>query len=284
MSKSNSGPIFSADRLRSFVERIERLEEERKAISGDIRDVYAEAKGVGYDVKIMRKVVQLRKMDAAERDEQEALLDTYWHALSTVDRIEARAAAGESARQIATAENVSKSTAHRVSQKARSKTDGEELGRTETAPDVPGEGAVIGPEIGSGSLATTNGQEAGDALEESDEHEGLEPSGEDRRSHRRVPAGPDPTEREVLSGRPSGADEGGTRSTEAPSCDASLRRIRDGLREFVAVGEEIPAKLEIGAVAEPSAAQRVARPEQDQAVDLSNSNPIPSFLRRQAST
>ena len=78
--KTKAGPI-SADRLKSFVERIEKLDEERKAISDDMRDVYSEAKGVGYDVKTMRKLVSLRKMDAADRDEQEALLDTYKHAL-----------------------------------------------------------------------------------------------------------------------------------------------------------------------------------------------------------
>ena len=78
--KTKPGPI-SADRLKSFVERIEKLEEERKAIGGDIRDVYSEAKGVGYDIKTMRKIVSLRGMDAADRAEQEALLDTYKHAL-----------------------------------------------------------------------------------------------------------------------------------------------------------------------------------------------------------
>jgi len=76
----NSGPI-SADRLKSFVERIEKLEEERKAIGGDIKDVYSEAKGVGYDVKTMRKIVALRQMDAAARAEAETLLDVYRHAL-----------------------------------------------------------------------------------------------------------------------------------------------------------------------------------------------------------
>jgi uncharacterized protein (UPF0335 family) len=75
-----AGPI-SADRLKSFVERIEKLEEERKALSDDMRDVYSEAKGVGYDVKTMRKIVSLRKMDAADRAEEETLLDTYKHAL-----------------------------------------------------------------------------------------------------------------------------------------------------------------------------------------------------------
>ena len=78
--KTKAGPI-SAERLKSFVERVEKLEEERHAIGGDIRDVYSEAKGVGYDVKTMRRVVLLRKLDAADRAEQETLLDTYKHAL-----------------------------------------------------------------------------------------------------------------------------------------------------------------------------------------------------------
>ena len=75
---------FAKGKLKSFVERIEKLEEERKAIGGDIKDVYSEAKGVGYDVKTMRKIVSLRSMDAADRAEQETLLDTYKHALGIV--------------------------------------------------------------------------------------------------------------------------------------------------------------------------------------------------------
>lgn len=77
---AKAGPI-SADRLKSFVERIEKLEEERAAIGSDVREVYAEAKGVGYDVKTMRKLVALRKLDAADRAEQETLLDVYKNAL-----------------------------------------------------------------------------------------------------------------------------------------------------------------------------------------------------------
>ena len=72
---------IAADRLRSLIERIERLEEEKKALSGDIRDVFAEAKSAGFDVKIMRAILKLRKMHAADRDEQEFLLDTYRKAL-----------------------------------------------------------------------------------------------------------------------------------------------------------------------------------------------------------
>jgi uncharacterized protein (UPF0335 family) len=71
----------AAGQLRSFVERIERLEEEKKGIADDIRDVFAEAKGNGYDTKVMRQVIRLRKKDAAERQEEEALLDLYMHAL-----------------------------------------------------------------------------------------------------------------------------------------------------------------------------------------------------------
>ncbi len=72
---------FAKDQLKAFVERIERLEEEKKAIADDIRDVYAEAKGNGFDVKALRTIIRLRKQDKDERAEQEAILDTYLHAL-----------------------------------------------------------------------------------------------------------------------------------------------------------------------------------------------------------
>jgi uncharacterized protein (UPF0335 family) len=71
----------AGEQLRSVVERIERLEEEKKALADDIRDVYAEAKGNGFDVKIVRQIVKLRKMDKDDLDEQEALLETYMRAL-----------------------------------------------------------------------------------------------------------------------------------------------------------------------------------------------------------
>ena len=73
---SETGGI-AADRLRSFVERIERLEEEKAALAADIREVYSEAKGTGFDVKTLRQVVRLRKLDKADRQEQEELLDLY---------------------------------------------------------------------------------------------------------------------------------------------------------------------------------------------------------------
>lgn len=75
---------FAQGQLRSFIERIERLEEEKKAIAADIKEVYAEAKATGFDTKIMRKVVTLRKKDSAERQEEEALLDLYLGALGMV--------------------------------------------------------------------------------------------------------------------------------------------------------------------------------------------------------
>lgn len=78
--------ISGGAHLKSFIERIERLEEEKKAIADDIRDVYAEAKGNGFDAKIMRQVVRLRKQDASERAEQQAVLDTYLAALGMLPR------------------------------------------------------------------------------------------------------------------------------------------------------------------------------------------------------
>jgi uncharacterized protein (UPF0335 family) len=74
-------PLIAKDHLKAFVERIERLEEEKKAIADDIRDVYAEAKGNGFDVKALRAIVRLRKQDANERAEQETILETYMQAL-----------------------------------------------------------------------------------------------------------------------------------------------------------------------------------------------------------
>lgn len=73
---------INVDRLRTIIERIERLNEEKASIESDIRDIYAEAKSVGFDVKIIRAIIKLRKMNAADRDEQELLLDTYRRALN----------------------------------------------------------------------------------------------------------------------------------------------------------------------------------------------------------
>ena len=72
---------FAAGQLRSLVERVEKLEEEKAALTADIREVYAEAKGQGFDTKIMRQVVRMRKMETADRQEAEAILDLYLFAL-----------------------------------------------------------------------------------------------------------------------------------------------------------------------------------------------------------
>lgn len=72
---------FAQGQLRAIVERIERLEEEKRTIAGDIKEVYAEAKGNGFDIKILRKVIALRKKDVGERQEEEAMLEVYLAAL-----------------------------------------------------------------------------------------------------------------------------------------------------------------------------------------------------------
>ena len=75
---------FAKDQLRSIIERVEKLEEEKKAIADDIKDVYAEAKSTGFDTKALRKIISLRKQDVNERQEAEAILETYMHALGMI--------------------------------------------------------------------------------------------------------------------------------------------------------------------------------------------------------
>jgi uncharacterized protein (UPF0335 family) len=84
-AKDQPATRFAKDQLKAFVERIERLEEEKKTSSDDIREVYAEAKGNGYDVKALRTIVRLRKQDVEERKEEEAVLETYMHALGMLN-------------------------------------------------------------------------------------------------------------------------------------------------------------------------------------------------------
>jgi uncharacterized protein (UPF0335 family) len=79
-SDTKTGGI-AADQLRSVVDRIERLEEERKALGGDIRDIYAEAKSAGFDVKVLRQLIRVRRQEPADVEEQESLLDVYRRAL-----------------------------------------------------------------------------------------------------------------------------------------------------------------------------------------------------------
>lgn len=85
MSNAGVSGGVAAGQIKSIIERVERLEEEKAALAGDIKEVYAEAKSNGYDVKILRQIVRIRKQDAAERQEMEAILDLYLHALGMID-------------------------------------------------------------------------------------------------------------------------------------------------------------------------------------------------------
>ena len=82
----------AGDRLKSFIERIERLEEEKRALAADIKEVYAEAKGTGFDTKIMRQLIKIRKMDKDDLDEQETLLDVYKRAIGMLPSFDTKAA------------------------------------------------------------------------------------------------------------------------------------------------------------------------------------------------
>jgi uncharacterized protein (UPF0335 family) len=90
---ANVGGI-AGDRLKSFIERIERLEEEKRALAEDVKEIYSEAKGAGFDVKTIRQIVRIRKMDDDDRDEAEALLDTYLRAIGMKPERSGRRAAG----------------------------------------------------------------------------------------------------------------------------------------------------------------------------------------------
>jgi len=83
--KDETAHSFAKDQLKAIIERIERLEEEKKATSDDIRDVYAEAKGTGFDVKALRTIVRMRKQDTDERREEQAVLEMYMNALGMLN-------------------------------------------------------------------------------------------------------------------------------------------------------------------------------------------------------
>jgi uncharacterized protein (UPF0335 family) len=90
MAKKAGG--LAVDQLKSIIGRVEKLEEEKSGIAADIRDVFAEAKGNGFDVKAIRAIIKIRKMDVSEREEQETILDTYMHALGMIPDMEEEAA------------------------------------------------------------------------------------------------------------------------------------------------------------------------------------------------
>ena len=84
----NPTPSMAGDHIRSFIERIERLEEEKKALADDIKEIYAEAKGTGFDVKAMREIIRLRKMEKADRQERDYIINLYLHALGMIEKVE----------------------------------------------------------------------------------------------------------------------------------------------------------------------------------------------------
>ena len=88
MNDGNPVGVVTADQLRSFIERIENLETEKKALGEDIKEVYAEAKGEGFDTKVMRQVIRIRRMDEADLHEQEELIDVYKRALGMLPDVE----------------------------------------------------------------------------------------------------------------------------------------------------------------------------------------------------
>jgi len=91
MAMAERGGV-AGERLKSFIERIERLEEEKRALAADIKEVYSEAKGAGFDIKTMREIIKIRRMDDDDLDEREALLDTYMRALGMMPQRAKRAA------------------------------------------------------------------------------------------------------------------------------------------------------------------------------------------------
>ena len=91
MAMADRGGV-AGERLKSFIERIERLEEEKRALAADIKEVYSEAKGAGFDIKTMREIVKIRRLDEEDLDEREALLDTYKRALGMMPQRAKRAA------------------------------------------------------------------------------------------------------------------------------------------------------------------------------------------------
>lgn len=88
MAKSTRVGGVAVDQLRSIIARVEKLEEEKTAIADDIKDVFAEAKGNGFDVKAIRQILKIRKMDAQEREEEETVLDTYMRALGMLPELD----------------------------------------------------------------------------------------------------------------------------------------------------------------------------------------------------
>ena len=271
MSKTKPTNV-AMDRVKSYVDRLEKMEEERKAIGGDIRDIYLEAKGNGFDVKTLRWLLSERKVDAAERDERDALRAVYANALGmAVDLVEVN---GLSLRQASKRTGIPKSNIHRalavpkVSQPAPSHDP--ETGEITTA-------GLDTPPVGSSELSEGHSSAAPDsdadvarfaphldepretATQQETTHEREGSAGADE-----GPRGHDAADRD----RPVGLVASDGRADEG---EAGEERHSDG-RCDAGRGDKAGEQVTAGAVAEAQP-ERVAR--QDDGLD------IPPFLRRQ---
>lgn len=164
MPNPKAGPI-AADRLKSYIERIERLREEKKAIGGDERDVFLEAKGVGYDTKAMREVLKRRAMDAAERDDWDNLVDTYEHALGLRGEAVRAVMAGATYEEAADQSGLSRATVARAV-----------ASRKNLENDTPESAAGTGSAtvVATGNLDALSPNPAGHVVDNSTTDDGLE--------------------------------------------------------------------------------------------------------------
>lgn len=153
MTKTQAGPI-AADRLKGFIERIERLREEKKAIGSDERDVFAEAHGVGYDKKALREVLKRRAMDVHDRDEWDALIDVYEHALGARGEAARIVSSGGTYDEAADKTGLSRaSVARAVSSRKNAENETKEIARQEEVERSEGiEPVVIGLEDRSSAI------------------------------------------------------------------------------------------------------------------------------------
>jgi uncharacterized protein (UPF0335 family) len=215
---------FAKDQLKAFIERVERLEEEKKALADDIRDVYAEAKGNGYDVKALREIVRRRKIDKDELAERDAILDTYMLALGMIP--------GGSSASSTSGQGVASSAR---AQACAANDDTITNSAQPVLASLPPEGSEPAPALGCAE--TNSARSSGDP---SHPEEG-EPGASDR-------ADTDPSQRDRSSAHPSGsgvpsAQSSGSEHTPAPSPgEAPGLREKPSPRGDVDIGE-IPPHL-----------------------------------------
>lgn len=258
----------AGQKIKSYVDRVEKLEEERKAIGGDIRDVYAEAKGNGYDVKTLRWLVQERRIQAVDRDERDALRDTYKHALDmAVHLVQVE---GLSLREAAKRTGTNKSSVHR-------------------ALAVPHVSQETQPEDGDDGITDAAGRDPGIEGESDDAPDDLRVSEADRSTdggHGQSASGGQGVQRRAGCLPAGGAgqdvcDQGASVQRDVGERGDHATAGRDAARLTPAldiVHNEVQpsAPVSVGAVASESESERVASSSSDLEMP-----PIPDFLRRQ---